>query len=288
MKKITAFILAALMMAAAFAGCSNGGNQNSSSNSEATGATTATDTSWDDIKAKGKLVLGLDVEFPPMGYKDTETGEIIGFDIDLAKEVTKRLGIELEIQPIVWDNKEFELNGGNIDCIWNGMSYTDQRNEEMCLTPAYMTNNQIIITKADSELNTKDDLKGKTLGVQNKSSAESALNEAADFKATLGSVVGVESYTSAILELKNGTMDCIAIDEIVARYYIATEPDAYKVIKDGDKDFSLAAEDYVIGFRKADKALMNKIYDTLKEMKADGKLAEISEKWFDSDITVVK
>ncbi len=275
MKKIISLLLISALLVLTFAGCT-------------TTSDSTTDTSWDKVKENNELILGLDIEFPPMGYKDTETGEITGFDIDLATEVCSRLGIELKLQPILWDNKELELNGGNIDCIWNGMSYTTERDEQLNLTDAYMTNNQILLTKEDADFSTKDELAGKKLGVQSKSSAETALNKNTELKDSLAEVVPTESYTTALLELENGTIDCIAIDEVVARYYMSTSDTKYKVITDGGEDFSLAAEDYVIAFRKNDTELKNKIYETLQEMKADGKLAEISTKWFTQDITTVK
>ena len=278
MKKIITLLLITSMLVLSFAGCTSTKPSESS----------ADDKSLQKMLDKKEFVLGLDIEFPPMGYKDTESGDIIGFDIDLATEVCKRLDVELKLQPIIWDNKELELNSGNIDCIWNGMSFTKERDEQLNLTGPYMSNNQIIITKASADFSTKADLKDKKLGVQAKSSAESALDKNADFKATLKEVVPTESYTTALLELENGTIDCIAIDEVVARYYMSTSDKDYKVITDGDKDFSLAAEDYVIGFRKADTTLKDEIYKTLQEMKKDGELAKISTKWFDKDITTVK
>lgn len=290
MKKITAFILAALMVMTLIAGCSQKNAQTGGNESEADIATQGgTDDSWTKVQSAGKLVLGLDAEFPPMGYRDTETGEIVGFDIDLAEEVCKRLGLELVKTPINWDNKQLELDGGNIDCIWNGMSYTEERAQEMLVSAPYMQNKQFIITLKGSAYTTMDSLAGKILGVQKDSSAETALNENEAFKNTLGQVIGIENYTSAVLELQNGTIDGIAIDEIVARYYIARDPELYQIVQDENgEEASLAQEDYVIGFRKGDKALKDKIYSTLQEMKQDGTLAEISNDWFDEDITAVE
>ena len=234
-------------------------------------------------------MLGLDKAFPPMGYVDTQTGELVGFDIDLAREACKRLGIELKLQPIDWDNKSAELNNGNVDCLWNGFSKTPERDKEFTLSFPYMKNHQIILVKSGSSYRGLGDLKGKTVGVQSDSSAETALNANASFKSSLKSIVKIDDYSKAVLEIQNGTIDAIAIDEIVARYYLTKEPGAYVILKDQDgKDASLATEDYVVAFRKADTALKGKIESALKEMAKDGKMAEISKKWFGTDVTTVQ
>lgn len=277
MKRLIALLLAALMLTLVLAGC--GGNKN-----DANGE----DDSWTKVEAAGKFVLGLDDSFPPMGYRDTETGEIIGFDIDLAQEVCDRLGIELVKQPIDWDVNIEELNSATIDCIWNGLTATAERDEKMNLSMPYMLNTQVILVLNDSEYQSREDLAGKTVGVQSGSSGENAINDSEDFKDTLKEVIGIANYTNALQELKNGTIDAIVIDEVVAGNFISAEPDMYRLIqKDGQDDF-LTQEEYVIGFRKADEALKNKIVDTLREMKEDGKLAEISTKWFGGDITTIK
>lgn len=275
MKKILALLLAVLMLVVCmFTGCGN---------NEQTG----TDDSWTKVETAGKFILGLDDSFPPMGYRDTTTGEIVGFDIDLAQEVCDRLGIELVKQPIDWDSNLMELDSGNIDCIWNGLTKTTSRDENMNLSIPYMNNTQVILVLQNSTYNSREDLAGKTVAVQSGSSGENAVNDDKEFKASLKEVIGTANYTNALAELKNGTVDAIVLDEVVAQRFISDNANTYRLIqKDGADDF-LTQEEYVIGFRKADEALKNKIVDTLKEMKADGTLAEISTKWFGGDITTI-
>ena len=166
MRKFAAILLAALMMVSA-AACSTGSGTSSAAdaastadgasseetadNSEAESTTgddsAAADDSWDKIVEKGEIVLGMDDAFPPMGYTDTTTGEIIGFDVDVATEVFSRLGVELKLQPIEWSTKEMELDGGNVDLLWNSYSYTEERAEKQTLSDAYMKNNQVILVK---------------------------------------------------------------------------------------------------------------------------------------------
>ena len=240
------------------------------------------------VESAGQLILGLDDAFPPMGFVDTQTGELVGFDIDVATEVCSRLGIELVTQPIDWDSKSAELSNGNVDCLWNGFSETPERAEEFNLSIPYMKNDQIILVKSDSTYQGLNDLAGKIVGVQADSSAEVALNENPDFKDTLQEVVQIDDYSKAVMEIQNGTIDAIAIDEVVARYYLQNNPGAYTILQDenGD-DASLAEENYVIGFRKGDDALKEKVEGALKEMSADGTLAEISNKWFGEDVTTI-
>lgn len=270
-------------------------SEETADNSEAESTTgddsAAADDSWDKIVEKGEIVLGMDDAFPPMGYTDTTTGEIIGFDVDVATEVFSRLGVELKLQPIEWSTKEMELDGGNVDLLWNGYSYTEERAEKQTLSDAYMKNNQVILVKEDSSYQSLADLAGKSLGVQSDSSAESALEseEATEFRESLGEIVPIDDYSKAILEIQNGLIEAIAIDEVVARFYLTNDPGAYRILEKEDGTVeSLAVEDYVIGFRKGDRALCDKVNETLKEMKADGTLAEISEKWFGEDVTTIE
>ena len=296
MKKIFAALMA-LALAATCAACGDNGGSSSTADSSENGdsgssaVSASEDKSWEKVESAGTLVLGLDDAFPPMGYKDTETGDIIGFDIDIAKEVCSRLGIELKLQPIDWNNKQSELENGNVDCLWNGFSKTPERDEQFNLSIPYMKNEQIILVKTDSDYQTLEDLAGKTIGVQADSSAESALEEEEnkDFKDSLNEIVKIDDYALAVLEIQNGTIDAISIDEVVARFYLKNDPDAYRILSDSNGEaLSLATEDYVIGFRKGDNALKAKIEETLKEMSKDGTMKTISEKWFDEDVTTVE
>ncbi len=281
MKKILAMLMAILMFGTIAAGC---GNSDTSATKDS-----GTDDSWTKVEQAGKLVMGLDDSFPPMGYKDPETGEIVGFDVDLAKEVCSRLGVELVLQPIVWETKEAELNGGNIDCIWNGFTSDPERAEAMLLSPAYMKNTQVVMVAQDSEFTDLASLAGKTVAVQSGSSGENALNadSNAEFKNSLGNVIKIQDYLSAITELDNKTVDGIVLDEKVATNYMNMKPGKYRLLEADGKEITLSEEEYVIAFRKGDEALMNKVMDTLKEMKEDGTLAEISTNWFDEDVTTI-
>ena len=180
------------------------------------------DASLQYILDKGELILGLDETFPPMGYRDAN-GDIIGFDIDLATEVCSRLGVKLKLQPINWDSKEMELNGKTIDCIWNGMSITDERINGMDLSTPYIANKQIIIVKSDSGISTKADLAGKTVGAQQGSSAVDAISAEPDVKASFGSLTEYASNDEAFLDLKAGRIDVLVVDEVYGRYMISQD-----------------------------------------------------------------
>ncbi|MGI6546680.1 MAG: transporter substrate-binding domain-containing protein [Fastidiosipilaceae bacterium] len=241
------------------------------------------DESFAKVEAEGKLKMGLDDSFPPMGFRD-ENNEITGFDVDLATEVCARLDLELELVPIDWSMKENELTAGNIDCLWNGYSFTEERDATQTLSSPYMSNEQVLVVMKDSGLTSLDDLADKKLAIQEGSTAEQALDKAEDFKASLAQIVPFKENVTGFMDVEGGSTDVILLDSIVANYYIAQ--------KDNSADFlildeALASEDYVIGFRKGDVALKDKVENTLLEMKEDGKLAEISTKWFGEDITVL-
>ena len=185
--------------------------------------TVSGDNSLQYILDKGELVLGLDDSFPPMGYSDSKTGEIVGFDIDLAEEVCKRLGVKLVKQPISWDAKEIELSSKNIDVIWNGMSVTDERIENMFLSKPYIANAQVIIVAEDSPIKTKADLKGKKVGLQKGSSALDAVTaDTETYNAIMdgGEIVQFDENLTAYLDLKAGRVDAFVVDKVVGEYIL--------------------------------------------------------------------
>lgn len=250
------------------------------SGAESTADADAQDDSLQKVLDSGEFVLGLDASFPPMGFTD-EDNNIIGFDIDVAQEVCDRLGVTLVKQPIVWDAKEQDLESGRIDCIWNGLSVNPGRAEAMNLTDAYMENEMIFVVPADSEIKSLDDLTDKTVGVQLGSTAEEIL-EAADFYAEIHTTP-LEDNVEALRQMELGFSDTVFMDSVVANYLITSNDKDFVILEE-----SLEKEEYAIGFRKEDQALRDEVQKTLSEMKADGKLGEISTKWFGSDVTTVK
>lgn len=181
----------------------------------------AGDDSLQKIKDKGVFTLGLDDSFPPMGFRD-ENDNVVGFDIDLATEVCKRMGVELKVQPIDWDSKELEMETGRIDCIWNGLSITDERLATLYFAKPYIANKQIIIVPEGSDIKTAADLKGKKVGLQKGSSALDALNANAVSK-EVASVTELPDNVTVYTELKAGRIDAFVVDEVVGRYLISKD-----------------------------------------------------------------
>jgi len=242
------------------------------------GLVMAADDSLQKIKEEGKFVLGLDDNFPPMGFRD-ESGNIVGFDIDLAKEVANRMGVEVELKPVEWDGIIFSLKNGTIDVIWNGLTITEERAKQIAFSTPYLDNRQIIIVKKDSPINTKADLANKVVGLQLGSSSENALNSEPDVVETLKEVRQFSNNVEALMDLEIGRVDAVVVDEIVGRYYISKKPDVYRVLME-----NFGQEIYGVGLRMEDEAFLNELNRILDEMKADGTAKEISEKWFGEDI----
>ncbi len=238
------------------------------------------DDSLKKILDKGELILGLDVEFPPMGFID-ENGEIVGFDIDAAREVCERLGIKLTLLGIDWNEKENLLNDGTVDCIWNGLSVTPERADAMTLSEPYMNNELIFVVSGTSTAKSINDLKGGRIGVQSGSTSQETLE-----KLDIYSDIEPVTYDNVMLvlqKLDNGELDAALVDSVPAFYFIFLQNKTYYILSD-----SLGEEEYAIGFRKGDIALKDRVQQIMGDMKADGTLGKISEKWFGSDITTVK
>ena len=234
-----------------------------------------------ETKAEGgTLIVGFDQDFPPMGFMGDD-GEYTGFDLELAQEAAKRLGLEYKPQPIAWDAKDMELESGNIDCIWNGFTMTG-REDGYTWSEPYMENSQVFVVAWDSGIKSQADLAGKVVECQVDSSAEAALKEVPDLTATFAQLLTTADYNTAFMDLEQGAVDAIAMDVVVAGYQISQRNADFVILED-----SLAAEEYAIGFKKGNTELKDKVQGALEEMAADGTLKTISEKWFGKDITTI-
>nr|WP_297305027.1 amino acid ABC transporter substrate-binding protein [uncultured Lachnoclostridium sp.] len=295
MKKRLISIALASVMALSLAGCGgSAGGTTTAADTSAPADTTAQVSSEDTTAADdtsteaaetaadagGTLIVGFDQDFPPMGFIGND-GEFTGFDLELAQEVAKRLGLEYKPQPIAWDAKDMELEAGNIDCIWNGFTMTG-REDDYAWTEAYMANTQVFVVAKDSGIASQADLAGKVVECQVDSSAEAALKEVPDLTATFKNLLTTADYNTAFMDLEQGAVDAIAMDVIVAGYQIQQRNADFVILDD-----SLSAEEYGVGFKKDNTELRDKVQKTLEEMAADGTLKGISEKWFGEDVTTI-
>ena len=241
----------------------------------------ATATDWDYIEGNGKIVVGLDDTFAPMGFRDKDD-KLVGFDIDLANAVGEELGVEIEFKPIDWDAKDLELETKKIDCIWNGMSATADRQEAMSLTNKYI-NNKIVLMGLDEDINptTAKELAEYKIGTQAGSSALETIKKNEESEALLPNVSEYKTYDEAILDLKAGRVDLIAVDQVLGEYKNSTMDGVLTVA-----DYDLGDDFYAIGLRKEDKQSTEKMNEAIKAVIDDGTAAAISEEWFGKNIVV--
>ncbi len=283
MKKrfVSAALAAVMALSMTACGSSNSAAETTAADTEAA-ESQAEETTAEEAKTTdgGTLIVGFDQDFPPMGFVGDD-GEYTGFDLELAQEVAKRLGLEYKAQPIAWDSKDMELESGNIDCIWNGFTMTG-REDDYTWTEPYMANQQVFVVANDSDISSQADLAGKIVEVQADSSAEAALKEAPELTATFKELLTTADYNTAFMDLEQGAVDAVAMDVIVAGYQIQQRNADFKILDD-----SLSEEEYGVGFKKGNTELRDKVQSTLEEMAEDGTLQEVSEKWFSKDVTTV-
>ena len=271
MKRI-AIVSICLLIACLFFACGKSGSQSSSGSQ---------DNSLAKVMDAKKLIMGLDDSFPPMGFRN-ESNEIVGYDVDLAKEVANRMGVQLVLQPIDWAAKEQELNTAQIDCIWNGFTITDERKNNLCFTPPYLRNAQVIVVKQNSTVQKLADLSGKTVGTQAGSASIEAIDEAPEFKNSLGNIITYKDFLTALMDLDVGGIDAVVIDLVVANDNINRSGKAFRILGE-----SLGDEEFGVGFRKNDYALADKVWETLLDMARDGTVAKIATKWLGADISII-
>lgn len=239
------------------------------------GSTSGSQDSSDDIST---LTVGFDQSYPPYGYVGDD-GEFTGFDLDLAAEVAKRNGWDLELEPIDWDAKDTLLNSGAITCIWNGFTM-ENREDDYTFSAPYMLNKQVVVVRADSGIDSLEDLAGKIVLTQVDSAAEAVLNgDKADLTATFASLDTISDYNTAFMQLESGAVDAVACDLSIAQYQLAGK-DIYVQL-----DEELSKENYAVGFKKGDQALADAVTATLKDMTDDGFIEQLCEKYAQDGIS---
>ena len=270
MKKLISTVLA-LGMAASLAACGSSAST-AASTAESTVESTAAagDSDLDYIKGKGKMTIGYTV-YEPMNYTDAD-GNFTGFDTELVTAVCEKLGVEPEFVEINWDTKIVELDAKSIDCIWNGMTLTDDIQANTACTKAYAKNAQVVVMKADADYSSTADLVGKTVVAEAGSAGESAIND--DESLTQADYVSKSVQTDCLMEVAAGTADAAVLDVTLASAMIGNGTDyANLAIKD-----ELNAEEYGVAFRKGSDAAdaVNAAFD---ELKADDTMQALADKY---------
>ena len=265
-KRLVLLLVTAMAATTVLAGC--GSKDSGSSDNGKKSSKEAKIENDDDT-----LIVGFDASFPPYGYKD-DSGEYVGFDLDLAQEVCDRNNWKLVKQPIDWDSKDAELNSGTIDCIWNGFTMNG-REDDYTWSDPYIDNKQVVVVRSDSGIDDFAGLKGKHVEVQTDSSALAALEgDQKDLAATFADLNQVAEYNTAFMDLESGACDAIAMDIGVAKYQLESRDGDFTIL-----DQPLAAEQYAVGFKKGNETLRDQVQNTLNEMKSDGTFKTIAEKW---------
>lgn len=257
MKKLMSLVLAAAMGAVLFAGCGASGQDD-----------------WQYVQDKGTLKIGITL-YQPMNYKD-ESGNLTGFDTELAEAVCEKLGLTPEFVEIDWDQKVVELKSRSIDCIWNGMTITDELKEQITFSNPYSGNAQVcVINTANADTyQTLEDMAGAKVGAEAGSAGEAAVE--ADENLSQGGLVAMTAQRDTLLELKSGTIDVAVIDQVMAEASVG-EGTSYDdlMIVDG---IALSEEEYGIGLRK-DSQLADKVNEALQQLANEGVVAELAEKY---------
>ena len=278
MKKRLALMMALTVTAASLlAGCGGSSDGSSDAGSDSQDTSTAEFTE----KAEGDtFTVGFDQDFPPMGFVG-EDGEYTGFDLELAQAVCDKMGWEFVPEPIAWDAKDAMLESGAIDCIWNGFTING-REDDYTWSDPYLDNSQVFVVRADSGIESAEDLAGKTVDVQTDSSAQAALEDNQELSSTFGNLQVIADYNTGFMELESGVVDAFAMDIEVASYQIVSRDADFVILDD-----VISTEEYGVGFAKGNEAVRDQVQTALEELAADGTMAEISTKWFGEDITTI-
>ncbi len=275
MKKFLSTLFAVLMTVSiimAFAGCSNSkSDSEASGNSDSAQASSSAESDLAYVQGKGKMVIGI-TEYEPMNYyEDKDKKVLTGFDTEFARAVCEKLGVEAEFIVIDWDNKWTELNAKSIDAVWNGMTISDEVKANSSVTNAYVKNAQVVVMKADEapKYTSLDKMKDLNFAVESASAGEKVLKDA-----KMSNYTAVTAQSDALMEVESGSADACVIDLTMANA-MTGEGTSYA---DLTQAMTLNEEEYGISFRK-DSDITAKVNEIMEEMKADGSLQKLADKY---------
>lgn len=233
---------------------------------------------------KNTVVIGLDDAFPPIGFRDA-SGKLTGFDVELAEEACRRMGLKPVFQPVVWDTVILSLNKKDIDLIWNGMTITEKREKEISFSQAYLKGENVFLVNAKNNVSVKKDLKNMVVGVQSGSEQEETIKKD-PFSTSLKEIKTYDTIQAALLDIKTGRVDAVLADNFSGLYT------AKQILKDDVKITVIPGEygqtQSGVGIRKSDKALRSEVNKVLDDMKNDGSISRLAQKWFGSDELIVR
>lgn len=287
-KRIAALLLAGIMSV----GLCSCASSNTSSASESSSAaesnadsfaadsTASEGGDWQYIADKGNFVAGITL-FEPMNYYD-ENGELTGFETEFTKAVCEKLGVEAKFQEIEWDKKEIELNAKTIDAIWNGLTVTEERKENMGFSKSYVRNKQVVVIKADNKDKYTDEasMAGASCAAESGSAGQTAIETSPVL--SQNEFVGASAQKDVLLEVKAGTVELGVLDYVMAKASIGEGTDySDLMIVEG---VELAPEEYAIGMRKGDTETIEKVNGAIDELVADGTLKALAEKYGLADV----
>lgn len=273
-KKVFLLLITLLLSVSLLAGCGSG-----SGSPEESASPTETASDWEYISDKGNLQIGITL-FSPMNYY--EGSELVGFETEFATAVCEKLGITPEFVEINWDSKEIELNAKNIDCIWNGLTITDERKQNMEITEPYMVNRQVMIVKSENVDQYTQSVDGAVV-VAEKGSTGEELAQSDEFFAN-ATYNAVDSQATGLMDVAAGTSDVVIGDYVMAAGSVGEGTD-YEDLVMIDKNFT--ADEYGIAFRKGSD-MAEKVNEVIQEMMQDGTLQEIADKYKLGDLLLAE
>ena len=247
------------------------------------------DNSLNKVKSSRKLVIGMEYDFNPMGTLNPETGEAYGFDVDLARIVADRLGVEAEFVYVPWMDDILSLKHSRANCIWNGFQKTPERESIYALSIPYIRDRQVFVIRKETAYKSLYQLTSKPLGVIDPSAGKYAMNNTSNqnFRNSIPSIIDLVTYKQGIEFLDLGIIDALLSDEVVAKHYISENPEKYKLLNENSEDAYISTMEVAVAFRRRDNRLKTEINRILFDLSSEGIIKQLCYEWFGENLEII-